>query len=65
MKQEQNERVKRIEWVSLVVDLAVSSYFGGSIARVFLKARSFRSLTSKPGSPVRVESVEVRGGVDG
>ena len=40
-------KAKRIEWVSLVVDVAVCSHFARSIASilVFLKARSLRSLT--------------------
>ena len=38
---EQTKRAKRIEWVSLVVDVAVCSHFARSIASilVFLKAR--------------------------
>jgi len=49
MKHEQTKRAKRIEWVSLAVDVAVCSHFAGFIASmfVFLKARSLRSLTSK------------------
>ena len=49
MKDERNERAKRIEWVSLVVDVAVCSHIEGFIARVFSKARSLRSLTSSVG----------------
>ena len=34
-----------IGWVSLVVDVAICSNFAPFVARVFLKARSLRSLT--------------------
>jgi len=51
MKQEQNERIKRIEWVNLVVDVALpyAVIFAGFIASmlVFIKARSLRSRTSR------------------
>jgi len=47
MKQEQSEfsEPKEIGWVSLVVDVAVSSHLVHFIARVFHKARTLRSLT--------------------
>ena len=54
MKHERTKRAKRIEWgsVSSVVDVAVCSHFAGFIASIlgFLKARSLRSLTSRPAS---------------
>ena len=40
MEQGGGERVKRIEWVSSVVDVGGCNHFAGFIARVFLKARS-------------------------
>jgi len=47
MEQGGGERVKIIEWVSLVVDVGGCSHFAGFIASmlVFLEARSLRSLT--------------------
>jgi len=41
------KRVKRIEWVSLVVEVTVCSHFAGFIESmlVFFKASSLRSLT--------------------
>jgi len=46
MKQGGGERVKRIKWVSLVVDVAVYSHFADFIASmlVFFKARSLTSI---------------------
>jgi len=51
MKQEQNERAKRIELISLVVGVTIFSHFAGLIASILVfihssKARSLRSLTS-------------------
>jgi len=47
------EGAKRIEWASLVVDVAICRQFAGFILfiasiLVFIKARSLRSLTSSP-----------------
>ena len=50
MKDERNEQAKRIGWVSLVVDVAVSSHFAHFMASMLESskrlARSLRTLTS-------------------
>jgi len=66
IKHERTKRTKRIriEWVSLVVDVAVCCHFARFIASilVFLKARSLRSLTclSRPSSSIFAISVSLK-----
>ena len=43
MKDERNERAKRIGWVSLVVDVAVRSHFAHLIASMLVFQRLARS----------------------